>query len=68
MSDLQKQIAQIKSFYPQSELKKIFTLRLDDELFFTLGRMALKGSEPVENHIYVWTGFEKLIGFEARDV
>ncbi len=58
---------QAKSFYSKSEFQRIFTKRLDDEMFEKVGREVSGttfGDDEEGCRAAIWKGYEHLIGYE----
>ena len=69
MDELKKRTASINNDLSPTEITRIFVHRLDDEMFFEVGRLALttKQLKTIEPHIVVWTGYEALRGFSGTE-
>ena len=59
---LQKSIHHIRKTLTESDLRKIFTNRLDDEMFETIGKLATPKKKGITKKQFVWFGYELLIG------
>ena len=52
---------QITSLYSEDELRRIFALRLDDEMFAEVGRKLGEKAWGKDYHLRVWAGMEFLV-------
>jgi hypothetical protein len=68
MSELQHQIKAVRKMYPPDELKHLFINRLDEEMFFDLGRLAYPAKELNRDNSawFVWTGYELAKGINQQ--
>jgi hypothetical protein len=62
-------IKQIKNIYTDDEIRNLFTKRLDEEIFITVGRLAMgvKAARNAEDHLVAFAGFEAIMEIHKPD-
>lgn len=70
MNNLTTEINKIRSYFTDEELRRTFIHRLDDNLFWRVGRLSLGAVEArkMEKWLVCWRGFELLLQIDKGEV